>query len=72
MTRWRVSQVLLLIVLVLCNYETSLISQTIPTDPRALSFEALEFEPPSAERHRHVLSNGVVVFVVEDLSLIHI
>ena len=69
MTRWRVSQVLLLIVLVLCNYETSLISQTIPTDPRALSFETLEFEPPSAERHRHVLSNGVVVFVVEDHTL---
>ena len=49
MTRWRVSQVLLLIVLVLCNYETSLISQTIPTDPRTVSFETLECEPPSAE-----------------------
>ena len=65
MSRWRVSPVLLLIVLVL-TYDTSLTSQTIPLDPRALSFETLEFDPPSAERHRHVLSNGVVVFVVED------
>ena len=33
------------------------------------SFDSLEFEPPSAERHRHTLSNGVVVYVVEDHAL---
>ncbi len=44
-------------------------AQTIPTHPRELTFDALEFEPPAAERHRHALSNGVVVFVVEDHTL---
>ena len=44
-------------------------AQTIPAHPRQLSFEALEFEPPAADRHRHTLSNGVVVFVVEEHTL---
>ena len=44
-------------------------AQTIPAHPRELTFDALEFEPPAAERHRHTLSNGVVVFVVEDHTL---
>ena len=44
-------------------------AQTIPAHPRDLTFEPLEFEPPDAARHRHTLSNGVVVFVVEDHAL---
>ena len=44
-------------------------AQTIPAHPRELTFDPLEFEPPAAERHRHTLSNGVVVFVVEDHTL---
>ena len=44
-------------------------AQTIPAHPRDLTFEPLEFDPPSAARHRHTLSNGVVVFIVEDHTL---
>ena len=44
-------------------------AQTIAAHPRELLFDPLEFEPPSAERHRHTLSNGVVVYVVEDHAL---
>ena len=44
-------------------------SQSIPTHPRDLTFEPLEFEPPDAARHRRTLTNGVVVFVVEDHTL---
>ena len=43
--------------------------QTIPAHPRDLTFELLDFDPPDAERHRFELSNGVVVFVVEDHTL---
>ena len=45
------------------------VGQTIPSHPRDLTFDELEFEPPAAARHRHTLSNGVVVFVVEDHAL---
>ena len=44
-------------------------SQRIPAHPRDLTFELLEFEPPDAARHRRTLTNGVVVFVVEDHTL---
>ena len=44
-------------------------AQPIPAHPNELAFDPLEFEPPSAEQHRHTLSNGVVVFVVEDHTL---
>ena len=44
-------------------------AQTIPAHPRQLVFDGLDFEPPSADRHRHVLANGVVVYVVEDHTL---
>jgi zinc protease len=45
------------------------LAQTIPSHPNDLVFNPLEFEPPVAEEHRHVLSNGVVAFVVEDPAL---
>lgn len=44
-------------------------AQEIPAHPANLEFRPLDFEPPAAGEHRHVLSNGVVVFVVEDAAL---
>ena len=41
----------------------------IPSHPSELTFSSLEFTPPKSADHRHVLSNGVVVFVVEDHTL---
>ena len=43
--------------------------QAIPAHPRDLRFEPLEFAPPDAASHRHVLSNGGVAFVVPDHTL---
>jgi zinc protease len=43
--------------------------QEIPARPDELSFEPIHFEPPSARDHRHVLKNGMVVFIAEDRSL---
>ena len=43
--------------------------QEIPDRPEALSFEPIVFDPPSAKDHRHVLDNGMVVFIAEDRSL---
>ena len=44
-------------------------AQPIPAHPRDLRFEGLDFDPPVAADHRHVLSNGVVAFVVPDHTL---
>lgn len=44
-------------------------AQTIPAHPNDLTYELLEFTPPVSADHRHALSNGVVVFVVEDHEL---
>lgn len=41
----------------------------IPARPEQLKFGPLEFEVPVAERLRHVLPGGVVVYVVEDRAL---
>lgn len=41
----------------------------IPARPEQLSFGPLEFEVPVAERLRHELPGGVVVYVVEDHAL---
>ena len=41
----------------------------IPAHPDELIFPTLDYTPPTAADHRHVLSNGVVVFVVEDHTL---
>ena len=43
--------------------------QTIPGHPSDLTYELLDFTPPVAADHRHELSNGVVLFVVEDHEL---
>ena len=46
-----------------------LVAQPIPAHPNDLTYELLEFTPPASADHRHELSNGVVVFVVEDHDL---
>jgi len=38
----------------------------IPAHPDQLVYPPLVYEPPQADAHRHVLKNGVVVYVVED------
>ena len=43
--------------------------ETIPAHPRDLEFEQLQFDPPDAAAHRHVLSNGVIAFLVPDHAL---
>ncbi len=41
----------------------------IVSHPDQLRFAPLEYDPPHAARHRHVLSNGVAGFFVEDHAL---
>ena len=41
----------------------------IPSHPTDLTYELLDFTPPESADHRRELSNGVVVFVVEDHEL---
>ncbi len=41
----------------------------IPDHPSALKFGKLKFDVPDGDQYRHVLSNGVVVYVVEDHTL---
>ena len=50
---------------------STLLAQTdqLASHPRELTFPTLEFSVPNVASHRHVLSNGVVVFVVEDHTL---
>ncbi|HYM11024.1 MAG TPA: pitrilysin family protein, partial [Bryobacterales bacterium] len=38
----------------------------IPPHPKLLKFEPLDYQPPKAAPHRHVLSNGAVAYLVED------
>lgn len=50
----------------------SLIGQTpqqIPAHPRELKYQKLSYTPPKREQYRHVLSNGVVAYLVEDHDL---
>jgi len=44
-------------------------AQQIPAHPRELKYTTLTYTPPKRERYRHVLSNGVVVYAVEDHDL---
>jgi predicted Zn-dependent peptidase len=38
-------------------------AQNIPSRPEDIKFQALQFDPPLAKDYRHVLSNGVVVYL---------
>jgi predicted Zn-dependent peptidase len=44
-------------------------AQEIPAHPDELTFEPIAFEPPSPGDYRHVLDNGMVVFIAEDKDL---
>ncbi len=41
----------------------------IPDHPKNLDYPSLEYLPPKVADHKHVLSNGVVAFLVEDHDL---
>lgn len=41
----------------------------VPGHPRELKYPGLTFDPPDAARHRRVLTNKVVVYMVEDHEL---
>jgi predicted Zn-dependent peptidase len=43
--------------------------QQIPAHPRELKYSTLTYTPPKREQYRHVLSNGVVAYLVEDHDL---
>src|SRR5688500_9832410 len=43
--------------------------QGIPAHPRELKYTTLSYTPPRRDKYRHVLSNGVVVYAVEDHDL---
>lgn len=49
----------------------SLLAQTqqIPAHPRELKYQTLTYTPPKRDQYRHVLSNGVVAYLVEDHDL---
>jgi len=64
----------LLLALVLLAAPAALLAQAgqqpgIPTHPRELKYSTLTFNPPKRDKYRHVLSNGVVVYAVEDHDL---
>ncbi|HEV7798017.1 MAG TPA: pitrilysin family protein [Pyrinomonadaceae bacterium] len=44
-------------------------TQQIPAHPRELKYTTLTYTPPKREQYRHVLSNGVVAYLVEDHDL---
>jgi zinc protease len=41
----------------------------VPSHPRELTFQPLDYAPPERAKHRQVLANGVVVYMVEDHAL---
>jgi len=41
----------------------------IPAHPRELKYTTLSYTPPKREQYRHVLSNGMVAYLVEDHDL---
>src|SRR5262249_46483834 len=41
----------------------------IPKRPEELKYQTLTYVPPKREKYRHVLSNGVVAYLVEDHDL---
>ncbi|RMG42392.1 MAG: insulinase family protein [Acidobacteria bacterium] len=53
----------------LASFAAGAKTAAIPDRPEKLRFEPLKFEVPDADQYRHVLSNGVPVYIVEDHSL---
>ena len=72
----RTFSALLLALVLLAASPAALVAQTgpqqqpgIPAHPRELKYPTLTYTPPKRDRYRHVLSNGVVVYAVEDHDL---
>jgi zinc protease len=67
--RRMLSAVLALVMLALSP--AGLLAQTpdIPKHPNELKYTQLSYTPPKREQYRHVLSNGVVAYLVEDHDL---
>lgn len=70
--RTMLSALLALTLLTLPSF--SLLAQTqqspaIPAHPRELKYTTLNYSPPKREQYRHVLSNGIVAYLVEDHEL---
>src|SRR5215210_2738502 len=64
----------LLALLLLLAAPAALVAQTgpqpgVPAHPRELKYTTLTYTPPKRDRYRHVLSNGIVVYAVEDHDL---
>src|SRR5215207_5771328 len=64
----------LLLALVLLAAPAALLAQAgqpqgVPAHPKELKFTTLTYTPPKRDKYRHVLSNGVVVYAVEDHDL---
>ncbi len=61
----------LLALVLLALSPTSVLAQTqqIPAHPRELKYTTLTYTPPKRDQYRHVLSNGVVAYLVEDHDL---
>ncbi|HLM57231.1 MAG TPA: pitrilysin family protein, partial [Pyrinomonadaceae bacterium] len=62
----------LLALVMLVAAPSSLLAQQqpgIPTHPSELKYTTLTYTPPKRSQYRHVLSNGVVVYAVEDHDL---
>src|SRR6185436_3859829 len=67
--RKTLSAILALVLLILSP--AGLLAQTpdIPKKPDELKYTQLNYTPPKREQYRHVLSNGVVAYLVEDHDL---
>ncbi|MFM7051388.1 MAG: M16 family metallopeptidase [Planctomycetota bacterium] len=55
--------------LALCAGATVAAAQDLPKRPEQIAFKPLVFNPPKASDHRHVLSNGTVVFLAPSNEL---
>lgn len=70
----RTFSALLLALMMLVSAPTALLAQTaqqpgIPARPEELKYTPLTYSPPKRASYRHVLSNGMVVYAVEDHDL---
>lgn len=70
----RTFSALLLALALLAASPVALLAQTaqqpgIPARPEELKYTPLTYNPPKRDRYRHVLSNGLVVYAVEDHDL---
>jgi zinc protease len=61
----------LLALVLLTLSPTAVLAQTqqIPAHPRELKYTTLTYTPPKRDQYRHVLSNGLVVYLAEDHDL---